>query len=210
MSILTLAIESAIRGGSIAVLKDEDVIANWNGDTSISKAEDLLPTIAEMLKVNDLKLKDIGQIAVSVGPGSFTGIRIGISTAMGLADSTGIETFGISSLAAIVNNAAARTAVVPVGKNDIAWQTFYALHTGEIIIGSIEDLLKAKPEDTIFNASLLDEHRQAITESFGEISDARICTNAAIEIGKYAITHPEKHLPLEPIYVQNPRYVSTF
>ncbi len=210
MSVLTLAIESAIRGGSIAILSDDELIASWSGDSGVSKAEELLPAIAELLKKIDLNITDIGRIAVSVGPGSFTGIRIGLSTVMGLADSTGIEAFGISTLKAIAKNANARSAVVPVGKHDIAWQTFYETHESEITVGSIDDLLKAKPSDPMFHSSILDDNFGSIADAFGEIKNERICKNAAVEIGRFAVASAENHLPLEPLYVQNPRYVSLF
>ncbi len=207
MSSPILAIESAIAGGSIAIIVDGKIIASWSGDTGVSKAEDLLPTIAGLLKDQELQLKDLKLIVVSVGPGSFTGIRIGISTAMGLSDSTGIETVGISSLAAIAKNSNARTAIVPVGKHDIAWQTFSENGESDISIGSFEELLAAKPDEPIFHHTIFAERRDAITENFGEV---KICKNPAIEIGRFAITFPEYRLPLEPLYVQNPRYVSAF
>jgi len=212
MSILTLAIESAIRGGSIAIFNDGKIAASWSGNSGVSKAEDLLPAVAELLKKNSIRLYDIDQIAVSVGPGSFTGLRIGISTVMGLSDSTGIEAFGMSALAAIASNASAISAVVPIGKHDIAWQAFDKDHAVEnqIAVGSIDDLLAAKPADPVFYRSIMEEHFESITRVFGELNDSRICSNAAVEIGRCSVVRPEMRLPLEPLYVQNPRYISLF
>src|SRR5258708_18599521 len=96
----TLAIESAISGGSISLLKGRE-IANWIGSSNVSKAEDLLANIDHLLAANDIALNEIDLITVSAGPGSFTGIRIGIATALGLKAGLGIAMSSESALKAI-------------------------------------------------------------------------------------------------------------
>ena len=94
---ITLAIESAIRGGSVSLIGDGVEIANWIGSADVSKAEDLLADIDLMLGANGLTIHDVGHVAVSAGPGSFTGIRIGIATALGLETGLGIPMSSISA-----------------------------------------------------------------------------------------------------------------
>ena len=68
MSNIVLAIESAICGGSISLIKDNIEIANWVGSSGVSKAEDLLANIDQILIENSISRYDIGLIAVSAGP----------------------------------------------------------------------------------------------------------------------------------------------
>ena len=124
---ITLALESAIGGGSISLLCDGVEIANRVGATSVSRAEDLLANIDELLTENNISKNDIGLIAVSAGPGSFTGIRIGLATALGLKAGLGIEMASESALKAMAygHDAAEKlTAALPVGRNAICVQSF--------------------------------------------------------------------------------------
>ncbi len=66
-------------------------------------AEKLMATIDSALAAADLDLSDVERIAVTVGPGSFTGIRVGVAAARGLALSLGIEAVGVSTLATLAN-----------------------------------------------------------------------------------------------------------
>src|SRR5260221_10920667 len=119
-------VESAIRGGSISVISDGGEVAGWIGSDSVSKAEDLLPNIDRLLASNELAVSEINILAVSAGPGSFTGIRIGIATALGLSRSLDIELRTISVLKAMAFCSAVRedfVAAVPVGRNAVCVQS---------------------------------------------------------------------------------------
>lgn len=124
---IILAIESAIRGGSLAVARGPDIIDTWLGEGGVSRAEDLLWNIDEMLNRNQIGKHELTHVAVSVGPGSFTGIRIGLATAMGLATGLNINLLKYSILGAIASSqpdGERITAVVPVGRGVICKQTF--------------------------------------------------------------------------------------
>src|SRR3954447_25054388 len=79
-----LAIESAIAGGSVSLLRDGEEIAHWLGTANISKGEEVMVNIDHLLTSTGTAKSDLDLIAVSAGPGSFTGIRIGIATSLGL------------------------------------------------------------------------------------------------------------------------------
>ena len=70
-------------------------------------AEALPPMVAGVMKTADLRFSQIDRIAVTIGPGTFTGVRIGIAFARGLAQATGIPVVGIDTLSAIAANEAA-------------------------------------------------------------------------------------------------------
>ena len=124
---ITLAIESAVAGGSLSLLSNGFELDHWTGDDRVSRAEELLPNIIEMLERQKIDRKMIGRIAVSLGPGSFTGIRIGIATALGLKNALGIPCVGVSALEAMAANAnvmGTLIAALPVGRDFICTQAF--------------------------------------------------------------------------------------
>ena len=85
-----LALETATIAGSVAVLDDvEGLIGEVRVDVKIAHAERLMPSIEWLLNSSNISINDIDVFAVSIGPGSFTGLRIGVSTAKGFAFATG-------------------------------------------------------------------------------------------------------------------------
>lgn len=152
---LTISIESAIAGGSLSLYKKN--IENFvniktvssNGDRS--RAEDIVPLIASLLEDQGSDIADLSRIIVSAGPGSYTGIRIGIATALGIADSRGIPLSKISLLAAIAfSSGNERSAtIVPVGRGTMCVQAFdndakvQKLLSPPISVSSVEDGLAA-------------------------------------------------------------------
>lgn len=98
---IVLAIEAAIRGGSVSLLEGDGEIASWQGASEVSRAEDLLYNIDGLLEQAKIDRKNIDTIAVSNGPGSYTGLRIGLATAFGLCDALCCSCFGVSALRAI-------------------------------------------------------------------------------------------------------------
>ncbi|MEO6052099.1 MAG: tRNA (adenosine(37)-N6)-threonylcarbamoyltransferase complex dimerization subunit type 1 TsaB [Pyrinomonadaceae bacterium] len=125
---IILAIESAVSGGSISLLCDGHEVANWIGSSDISKAEDLLSNIDTLFTQNGISINDVDLIGVSAGPGSFTGIRIGLATALGLKNGLGIGMSSESALKAMVfvqlPSSNTIVAAVPVGRNAVCQQRF--------------------------------------------------------------------------------------
>ena len=122
-----LAIEAAVLGGSISLLDEAgSIIASKAGESDVSRAEDLLLKIDDLLRGSGTSLAEVGKIAVSNGPGSYTGVRIGIATALGLKNALNIDCVGLSVIHAMAASweAPRVTAAVPIGKRDVVWQTF--------------------------------------------------------------------------------------
>lgn len=131
-----LAIEAAIGGGSISLIAGGCEVANWLGDAQVAKAENLLPNIADLLRENGASLRDLDLIAVSAGPGSFTGIRIGIATALGLKTGLGCPMASesvLKAMAYVEKNAESVIAAVPAGRNMVCLQEIErsALHISD-------------------------------------------------------------------------------
>lgn len=85
-----LALDSCSRAGGAAVLRDGQILGSVMLDCGYTHSETLLVSVNDLLSSLRMKLRDMDAIAVTVGPGSFTGIRIGLATAKGLAMSAGL------------------------------------------------------------------------------------------------------------------------
>ncbi len=99
MKILSIDTSSNICG--VSILEDTNLICKLDADTGRTHSENLMPMIDEALKKAELKPADINLIVCDIGPGSFTGIRIGVATAKAFSDSLNIPCVGISSLEAL-------------------------------------------------------------------------------------------------------------
>lgn len=104
MKILSITSSSAICG--IAILEDEKVIKEVNLNNGLTHSESLLPLISQVLEETKLQLKDIDLLAIDIGPGSFTGIRIGIATVKAFVDSLNIKYVCVNSLEGLSLNVA--------------------------------------------------------------------------------------------------------
>jgi tRNA threonylcarbamoyladenosine biosynthesis protein TsaB len=96
-----LAIETATPAQSVALLDDDRLLAEASYDARGSRGGLLLPTVDHLLREAGVAAKDLDAVAVSIGPGSFTGLRVGLATAKGLALGTGAAVLGVSTLEAL-------------------------------------------------------------------------------------------------------------
>lgn len=95
-----LAIETTGPMCSVALLRRDNSVTERMGKDRMNHLKSLTPMIAQMMKEENVTWQDIERIAVSVGPGSFTGIRIGVSTGRALSQMTGIPLVAVETLAA--------------------------------------------------------------------------------------------------------------
>lgn len=194
-----LALETAVQGGSISLLMGERELDVRVGDADVSRAEDVLAAIDDILKTNEIDKSELGLIAVSNGPGSYTGIRIGLATALGLKNALNIETVGISVLEAMTGQTNNTITAVPIGKRDVCWR----LLSGDLKTGSDSDFLifvQQNPELDFFVQSGLAKRFREITEDAADVdrlTDAG--TNLAYFIGRAAVRLQSPH-ELRPIF----------
>ena len=99
-----LALECSAGPASAAVYEDGQVISSRFTNVKMTHSQTLLPMVSEVIEQASLTMKDIDAIAVSSGPGSFTGIRIGISAVKGLAAPRHLPCYGVSTLRVIAEN----------------------------------------------------------------------------------------------------------
>ena len=96
-----LGVESSATAASVAVYSDGKIIAQSFSNTGLTHSQTLLPMVEDTLKTANISLKDVDFIAVSNGPGSFTGVRIGVSAVKGMAQPLNIPCVEVSTLEAI-------------------------------------------------------------------------------------------------------------
>ena len=101
---LVLALDTTTRQGSVALARAGRILASGSGDASIAHGARLPGDLAHLLDTHGLRLGDVDLFAVAAGPGSFTGLRIGIATMQGLALGTGKPLVGVSALDAIFDS----------------------------------------------------------------------------------------------------------
>lgn len=109
-----LAVDSAAGGCAAALLDGPDRVVERASDTANGPVRRLLPLIDELLAQAGFKISQVDLLAVTRGPGSFTGLRVGMATVQGLALATGIPVVAVSTLEALALQAAAEGVVAPM------------------------------------------------------------------------------------------------
>ena len=99
-----LALETSAKSVSAAVVENGTVLCSAYQNTGLTHSRTLMPLVDGMLRAADLQMSHMELIAVAQGPGSFTGLRIGVSAAKGLAWTLDVPCCGVSTLLAMAQN----------------------------------------------------------------------------------------------------------
>jgi tRNA threonylcarbamoyladenosine biosynthesis protein TsaB len=100
-----LAIETSGRSGALALIEDDRIVAEETFPQGLKHAAEMLPRLDAMLRGRAWLPRELGQLYVSVGPGSFTGLRIGITLAKTLAMVSGAKVAAVPSMRVLAENA---------------------------------------------------------------------------------------------------------
>ncbi len=122
-----LAIDSTAVVGSCAVLEDEKLLSLFTVNNGNTHSETLLPMIEASLKLLGITVDDIDIFALSEGPGSFTGVRIGAATVKGLAFGKDKPCIGVSTLEALAENLSSSNGILCPAMNARRNQVYNAL-----------------------------------------------------------------------------------
>jgi len=186
-----LGFESSAKSASVAVCDENGLVAQYFQNSGLTHSRTLLPMAEDMLKNLDLAIDDMDLIAVSRGPGSFTGIRIGVSAVKGLAWAADKPVCGVSTLLAMAYNGV----VAPEGSliccaMDARREQFY--NAIFIMRGGIPVRLC---EDRAIGAAKLVEDIENFKKPVFIVGDgARLCYNALNNCGVRIILAPEPML----------------
>jgi len=123
-----LALETTEALGSVALMADGNLLAQLNLDPNQRSAQSLAPALSTILKKVGWRPADVRLVAVSIGPGSFTGLRVGVTAAKTFAYAVRADILGIDTLEAVAAGAPPEVAAVSVAidaqRGDVVAQSF--------------------------------------------------------------------------------------
>jgi tRNA threonylcarbamoyladenosine biosynthesis protein TsaB len=172
-----LGIETSTKTGSVAVVSEEGVIVQYSLNIEVTHSERLMATVDRVLTDTGLAIAEMGGYAVAIGPGSFTGLRIGLAAVKGLALATGKPIAAVPTLEALAWNLPhAAHAVCPLldaRKNEV-YAAVYRFEGNALVhvmaeaVISLSRLAERVPERTIFTGEASDLFRADIEKIFGD------------------------------------------
>ena len=107
-----LAVESSAGPASVCVLSGGKILYEANANVGLTHSQTIMPMVGEAVKMSGLAVGDFDFLAVACGPGSFTGVRIGVSAVKGMALGSGKKCVGVSTLEAMAYNMICRDSTV--------------------------------------------------------------------------------------------------
>lgn len=172
-----LSIETSSDICAVCILENKTKIKEITLSKGRTHSETLLPIINQIFEETSLTLNDIDLLVCDIGPGSFTGIRIGVSTAKAFIDSKNLKSIGISSLEALCYDVSTDGLICPIinAKNNQVYTCIYNLKDGvytleyELFaddINVILTILKDKNSDITFVGDGIYEFKEHISQFF--------------------------------------------
>ena len=135
-AIIAMSIETATRSGSLALLHDQNVCAQWEGGETTSHSSELLVEIEKLLSQTEFNLGDLDLLAGAIGPGSFTGLRVGLATLKGLATALQKPVCGVPTLEAMAfghPGENTKITVLSAGRNEVYAQIWKLNKKNELV-----------------------------------------------------------------------------
>lgn len=214
-----LAIDTSSKICSVSILDDDNLIIEKHNDDEKTHSQKLMPIIDETLKEANLSLNDINLLACCQGPGSFTGIRIGISTVKAFADVKNIPIVGVTALESLaynINNEGLIASVIDA-KHDNVYFGLYKLENGKYfeickplsdninnIIKKLEnysDKITLVGDGAIFHKEILSNLSNVFFANEEENLQTSISVGLAA-LAKYKNEDYEKEYSISPIYLK--------
>jgi tRNA threonylcarbamoyladenosine biosynthesis protein TsaB len=174
-----LGIETSTHCGSVAILEDERILGELFLNNGPTHSEKLLPMIDLLLREIGVDKRELGGISVVSGPGSFTALRIGISSAKGLALSLGIPVVGVSSLEVLALNLLFTPFVICSimdAKKSELFAAFFTSSSGRLsrssddMLVSPHDLIGMIRRKTVFVGNGAMVYEEFLRDALGELS----------------------------------------
>jgi len=181
-----LALETSAKSVSAAVTEDGALLAYTYQNTGLTHSRTLMPLVDGMLKNSGLTVEQMDLIAVAAGPGSFTGLRIGVSAAKGLAWTLEKPCCGVSTLEAMAQNLRHMDATVICAMDARRSQVYNALFTARD-----GQLIRRTPDRAIGLEQLADELKNDEKKKIVVGDGAKLCYTYLAEHGIPCSLAPE-------------------
>lgn len=218
---LTLGIDTATEIGSVGLASDSSggPFGELSFSARMGQAERLLQAVDRLLELSRVKVEELELIAVSSGPGSFTGLRIGLATAKGLAQGLKIPLVGVptaESYARRVEFWPGRVCVLIHDRRNLVYRTDFAGSGGERPIEleldrleEIEAILAEDLKGRLFLGSGAERYRGELEAQGGKVASRALNLPSGFQVAllgkaKFASTGEDELFSLEPRYLQRP------
>ncbi len=216
-----LVLDSATENAGLALAQDGIVLAELNWRTRQNHSVELMSNLERLLELASLKVADISAVIVGRGPGSYSGLRVGIASAKGLAVALEIPLVGVSTLAQAAYPLRHRglpvCVVYPAGRDEFATAS-YRLDGGEFIecqperLRTIPALCEEITEATVFTGDFTPETAVIITDTLGarallapaEDRLRRAAYLLALGVEKIEAGELDDPQALQPVYLRRP------
>lgn len=215
-----LAVDTSSNTATAAVMEDDLLLGEYSLNHKKTHSQKLMVMIERLLCDLELSVSDIDLFAASVGPGSFTGLRIGVATVKALAHAAGKQVVSVGTLEALAYNVPfAEHIIVPImdARRDNVFTASYIWDEGFKEIGepeaiSIEECVNSCGEftDTLFVGDGVPVYREYIEKRLGERAyfphgaavQARASSVAACAMDKAKRGEVQSYLDMKPYYIR--------
>lgn len=200
---LLLAFDTATAAITVAVHDGSRVVGSAAGEGAMAHGELLAPTIAAAMAEADARMADLTDVAVGVGPGPFTGLRVGVVTALTLAETLGLTAHGVCTLDVLAAGAAGFVdgefvAATDARRKEVYWGRYTA--DGTRLSGPDVDF-----PDTVGALGLpaVGRGARAYADRLAWVEAAPLDPSAAV-LAELVCAGRAAELPLEPLYLRRP------
>ncbi|QGU94173.1 tRNA (adenosine(37)-N6)-threonylcarbamoyltransferase complex dimerization subunit type 1 TsaB [Clostridium bovifaecis] len=217
-----LSIDSSTATAACAVIEDGKLLGEMVLNDKKQHSVILMPIIDSLMNNLKLDIKDIDAFVVSSGPGSFTGLRIGMATAKGLAQANNKPFIGISTLDALAFNLAYTSGIIcPIldALRDNVYTALYSFNKGSlerisdymaVHIDELIPLIKEKaPNSVAFIGDAVSKFSEKLEKSFDSVyfAPAHLNLARASSLGELGLVrleegHQDNLLTFSPIYIR--------
>ncbi len=213
-----LSIDTASSLASVALSRGGEVVAESTWHCQRNHSVELLPAIERLLADASVSAGDLTAVFVCVGPGMYTGLRVGVATAQGLARASGLPLVGVGRLeldayphASFAGNV---VAVHQAGRGDLAWSTYRAGPWRELTPPDLtkpDKLAESVRQRTLFAGEIDEELAALLAQRAGDLAEiAEPATMgravALAELGHTRLEAGARHEPalVAPVYLRPP------
>lgn len=215
-----LAIDTSSNVATVAVMEDELLLGEYILNHKKTHSQKIMPMIEQLLSDLELTVQDIDIFAAAVGPGSFTGLRIGVAAVKALAHATGKRVVSVGTLEALAYNVPyAEHIIVPImdARRNNVFTASYIWDDGFKEIGepegiTIEECVESCVDflDTIFIGDGVAPHKDYIKEKLGThaifphgaVMNSRASSVAALAMEKAKRGETQSYLEMKPYYIK--------
>lgn len=187
----TLVIDTSNKIASVSIFEDNKVLNEKFSDDQKTHSEKLLPMVDEILSDENITIRDIDLFVVSVGPGSFTGIRIGVATVKGMVQALGKKVISTTSLEGLIEMADSENvcAIINARHGNVYAQV---KHNGKLLepdcraIDEVIEELSSYEEEFIITGDATEEFYDLLNSKLScKIFEKKI--EASSDIGRFAL-----------------------